>query len=322
MGERLLIADSDSSKTPVTVEALQGQLDLIAEALDSSGDGFAIWKLAPEESGDHRNFSLVLINKAGAKLANKNQQEIIGSNLREVIFGPAAETLESLFVRALNVGHSVKEIVPSISDTGEFLAFENIVVPFGNDLVFATYRDVSISSREHSRLVWLTEHDYLTGMPNRSKLESSIAESLIRSQTSGDLMSFSFIDIDYFKDINDTYGHDVGDALLVNFVKRIRHSLPESALVARISGDEFGILLTNLKSENHLKELIDEVFSAMQRPFNRGQLEFSITCSAGCVLTNGWQTSKELMKLADQAMYQAKQAGRNRYKLENVSKTI
>jgi diguanylate cyclase (GGDEF)-like protein len=181
---------------------------------------------------------------------------------------------------------------------------------------------VSISTREHSRLVWLTEHDYLTGMPNRSKLESSIAESLISSQASGDLMSFSFIDIDYFKEINDTYGHDAGDALLVNFVKRIRHSLPESALVARISGDEFGILLTNLKSENHLKELIDEVFSAMQRPFNRGEVEFSITCSAGCVLTNGWQTSKELMKLADQAMYQSKQAGRNRYKLENLTRTI
>ncbi|MEY4451880.1 MAG: hypothetical protein RLZZ380_1001 [Actinomycetota bacterium] len=318
----MFIADTVGTEKLVTVETLQRQLDLIAEALDSSGDGFAIWQLAPAEGGSAPTFNLVLINKAGATIAGKDQGKIIGSNLRDIIFGPATTVLESLFARALNAGHSVKEIVPSVTDEGELLVFENTVVPFGADLVFTTYRDVSVSSREHNRLVWLTEHDYLTGMPNRAKLETSISESLISAENTGELMGFSFIDIDHFKDINDTYGHDVGDALLVNFVKRIRHSLPETALVARISGDEFGLLLTNLKSEQHLQELVDEVFSAMQRPFNRGSLEFSITCSAGCVLTNGGQSSKELMKIADQAMYQAKQSGRNRYRLVNITRTI
>jgi diguanylate cyclase (GGDEF)-like protein len=223
-----------------------------------------------------------------------------------------------LFGRALSEGHGVKQVVPGITADGSKGSFENTVVPFGKDLVFVTYRDVSGAQREHKKLLWLAEHDFLTGMPNRAKLQEHLVESFVKSQERNFLMAFIFIDIDYFKQVNDSFGHDVGDSLLVNFVKRIRHSLPERALVARIAGDEFGVLIQDVKGEEHVRELLDNVFSAMKRPFTLGEIETTIGCSAGCVVTDGSLPPGETMRVADKMMYQAKHEGRNRFVVQST----
>lgn len=298
--------------------ARQEQLDLIGEALDASDDGFAIWKSVRALDQSIENFSLVLMNKTGADKAGHPQLELLGQLLTEIVPGKDAKSLHTLFEKALRKGHSVKDIVPVTGPDGLPGAFENTVVPFGNDLVFATYRDVSGVEREHARLLWLAEHDFLTGMPNRAKLQESLAESVAMAREKGVLTGFVFIDIDHFKTVNDTYGHDVGDAVLVNFVKRIRHSLPESALVARIAGDEFAVLLHELEQESQLQELMEEVFAAMQRPFKRDEIDIPITCSAGCVLTDGSAHPDEVMRIADKAMYRAKFEGRNRFLVEPI----
>jgi diguanylate cyclase (GGDEF)-like protein len=302
--------------------ALQGQLDLIGDALDASEDGFAIWRAIRQSDATIGEFSLLLMNKAGAEAAGQPQAMLIGQTLTEVVGADTAKGLHALFEKALNQGHGAKEVVPVVSADGQSGSFENTVVPFGRDLVFATYRDVSDEQREHNRLVWLSEHDFLTGMPNRAKLQDALARATAFAITNATLMAFVFIDIDHFKNVNDTHGHDIGDALLVNFVKRIRHSLPESALVARIAGDEFAVLLTDLKGESHLKDLMNEVFSAMKRPFSRDEIEMAITCSAGCVLTDGSEHPDEIMRIADKLMYEAKFQGRNRFGVESVLKII
>ena len=308
---------SKSEKEAIS-KARQAQLDLIGDALDASEHGFAIWKSVRASDQSIENFTLVLMNKTGADKAGHPQLELIGKLLTEVVPDPDAKGLHALFEKALTKGHSVKDVVPVTAPDGLPGAFENTVVPFGKDLVFATYRDVSEVEREHTRLLWLTEHDFLTGMPNRAKLQESLAESVASAREKGRLTGFVFIDIDHFKNVNDTYGHDVGDAVLVNFVKRIRNSLPASALVARIAGDEFAVLLHELEQESQLKELMDEVFAAMQRPFKRDEIDIPITCSAGCVLTDGTAHPDEIMRIADKAMYRAKFEGRNRFLVEPI----
>jgi diguanylate cyclase (GGDEF)-like protein len=307
----------EAEKDAISAARLEA-LNLISDALDASEDGFAIWKAAKDKNGSVDSFSLVLINSAGAEVAGQTQQELIGKPLTTVARPSDSQGLHDLFVKALRVGHSVKETV--IGETSEHVptAFENTVVPFGTDLVFATFRDVSESSSERNRLLWLSEHDALTGIANRSKLQVSLEETVSRARKEGFLAGFVFIDIDHFKAVNDTYGHETGDDLLINFVKRVRNSLPESALVARISGDEFAVVLEGLRGEAHLRELIDEVFSSMQRPFRRGEIEASITCSAGCVLTDGTVNPDEIIRIADRRMYQAKNEGRNRYLVESI----
>jgi diguanylate cyclase (GGDEF)-like protein len=307
-----------------SAEYSQTQLDMISDALDASDDGFAIWKCVRGEDQSISDFTLLLMNNSGlAGLAGLGTKitNPIGMTLEAVTGEESSRELHDLFVQALSQGHSVKGVVPGITIEGTKGSFENTVVPFGRDLVFATYRDVSADEREHKRLVWLTEHDFLTGMPNRAKLQEHLAESFIKAQESKTLLAFVFIDIDYFKDVNDTYGHDVGDALLVNFVKRIRHSLPGDALVARIAGDEFGICIQDVKNEEHLSELMDNVFGAMEREFTLGDIETKIACSAGCVVTDGSDQPEEVMRIADKMMYQAKHEGRGRFIIQPLVET-
>jgi diguanylate cyclase (GGDEF)-like protein len=303
---------------PGTPESSQLPLDVILEALDASEDGIAIWKVIRGVNQTVQDYALVLMNDAGASVAGKPKQELIGKTLTAVVGVETSVGLRALFSRALSEGRGVKEIVPTFDEGAVRGAYENTVVPFGKDLVFATYRDVSESVEERERLIWLSEHDYLTGIPNRSKLQASLDECVSTCKQTGSLFGFVFIDIDYFKNVNDTYGHGVGDALLVNFVKRIRHSLPETALVARISGDEFAILLKTLKGEEQLRELMNEVFSSMARPFVHDEIEISVTCSAGCVLNDGSEHPDEIMRISDKAMYEAKHKGRARYVVQTV----
>jgi diguanylate cyclase (GGDEF)-like protein len=89
-------------------------------------------------------------------------------------------------------------------------------------------------------------------------------------------------------------------------------------LVARISGDEFAILLRTLKGEEQLRELMNEVFSSMARPFVHDEIEISVTCSAGCVLNDGSEHPDEIMRISDKAMYEAKHKGRARYIVQTV----
>jgi diguanylate cyclase (GGDEF)-like protein len=307
----------EAAKDAISAARLEA-LNLISDALDASDDGFAIWKAAKDKNGTVESFSLLLMNSTGAEAAGHPQEELIGKLLTEIVAVEESKGLHKLFVKALTLGHSVKETVSAEYPGSPPIAYENTVVPFGKDLVFATYRDVSESATERNRLLWLSEHDALTGIANRTKLQVSLEETVSRARKEGFLAGFVFIDIDHFKAVNDTYGHETGDDLLINFVKRVRNSLPESAFVARISGDEFAVVLERLRGEAHLRELLDEIFSSMQRPFRRGEIETSITCSAGCVLTDGTAPPEEIMRVADKTMYQAKFEGRNRYLVESI----
>lgn len=297
-------------------DALQEQLEVMSEALNASHDGFAIWKAIRSSENEVIGFTLIFINKSGAAATGREPHDLIGLTLEDVVGLEESKGLFKLFSASLEEVCSKKDVVQVDSPAGWVGAYENSVVPFSNDQVVTSFHDISEERREHQRLIWLTEHDYLTGMPNRSKLESFLETAVGNAKRDGSMLAFVFIDIDHFKTVNDTFGHDIGDALLVNFVKRIRHSLPDTALAARIAGDEFAVVIEGVRNENHLRELMDEVFNAMKRPFNHNTPNLAITCSAGCVLTDGSERPEEVMRFADKAMYQAKHEGRNRYLID------
>ena len=192
---------------------------------------------------------------------------------------------------------------------------------FNSDGQFTGYcgigRDITAQKQREEDIVRLAFYDPLTNLPNRRLLLDRLAKALVtsgRSHTRGALL---FIDLDNFKDLNDTMGHDVGDQLLEKVASRLSLCVRQGDTVARFGGDEFVVMLIDLSAEvgaavDQVKTVGQKILETLNLPFElRGHVHFS-TPSIGMTLFGGQnQSVDELLKRADLAMYQAKEAGRN-----------
>ncbi|MBK1642105.1 diguanylate cyclase [Chromatium okenii] len=168
-------------------------------------------------------------------------------------------------------------------------------------------RDQLRQSREEMRHRAL--HDTLTGLPNRAQFREALNEMIQITQRSGEAFAVALLDIDHFKTINDTLGHDKGDVLLCAVAERITATLPAPVLTARLGGDEFALLLPPSALEP-LAEL-ERLVVALRLPIIAGAERFSITSSLGLALGDGDAEPGNLLKQADLALYRAKENGRN-----------
>lgn len=174
----------------------------------------------------------------------------------------------------------------------------------------ARQRDQLHQSREEMRHRAL--HDALTGLPNRVQFREALSEAILASLHSGRGFAVALMDIDHFKTINDTLGHDKGDVLLCAVAERIRAALPESGLVARLGGDEFALLLPTACDAAAATQQAAQIVTALRRALIVGDDHFSITCSLGLAIGSAESEPGELLKQADLALYRAKEEGRNR----------
>jgi len=170
-------------------------------------------------------------------------------------------------------------------------------------------RDQLQRSREELRHRAL--HDALTGLPNRVRFREALLDAIERCRREGGGFAVALLDIDHFKTINDTLGHDKGDVLLGAVSQRLLASLPEQALVARLGGDEFALLLARSQGEDPLIQA-EQLIETLRAPIRLADDSFAITCSLGLTLGDGQSEPGELLKQADLALYRAKEEGRNR----------
>lgn len=170
-----------------------------------------------------------------------------------------------------------------------------------------------ISKRERE-LDELAHHDALTQMPNRMMFQKGLDAAISRAARLNSKLAVFFLDLDDFKVINDTLGHDVGDKLLVEVSKRLFTVMRNNDLLARIGGDEFNILVEDLESEIVAEEIAQKIINEMKMFFEVDGEKMYITCSIGIsIYPNDGKESVSLLKDADLAMYHAKESGRNRY---------
>jgi diguanylate cyclase (GGDEF)-like protein len=160
-------------------------------------------------------------------------------------------------------------------------------------------------------------HDQLTGLANRALLEDRLSQALTRYRRSGEQVALLMLDLDRFKQVNDTLGHNAGDKLVQEVGDRLRALLRETDTVARIGGDEFAIVQVG-PEEADVRRLCERIIQVIRKPFLIGDREARIGVSIGTVLASKERSEGgELMREADAAMYRAKAAGRDCFRIAN-----
>jgi diguanylate cyclase (GGDEF)-like protein/PAS domain S-box-containing protein len=182
--------------------------------------------------------------------------------------------------------------------------------------VVVVSRDITERKAAESRVQHLAHHDALTDLPNRTLMSDRMRQALAHARRDNAMLAVMFLDLDNFKPVNDTLGHEIGDQLLKEVAKRLLACVPrESDSLSRIGGDEFLILLARILSRSEASVVAERVLEAMEQPFQIGPHSLRISTSIGIAIFpfNG-QEEKELIKNADTAMYRAKEGGRNGYR--------
>src|SRR5207253_2633039 len=175
-------------------------------------------------------------------------------------------------------------------------------------------RDVTERMKLEEQLTHQAFHDSLTGLPNRALFRDRLDQALARAKRSGELVAVLLADLDGFKQVNDTLGHDAGDQLLQEVGRRFKHVVRDSDTVARFGGDEFALLLEYV-TEREVLALAERLLDGVGRPVVIAGREVSLGASIGVVLDSGSGQSEELVRDADVAMYSAKDAGLGRYEI-------
>lgn len=180
----------------------------------------------------------------------------------------------------------------------------------------AVLRDVTMAAAHEARMQRLAFHDVLTGLPNRVLLQDRASQAMLHSQRTGTLVAVMYLDLDCFKEINDSLGHQAGDAALVHMAKALQSSVRQTDTVCRLGGDEFVVLLTDLPSAEHLQGIAEKIQQSCAVPFEWEGKTYTLHASIGVALYPEHATQWEaLLNCADMAMYAAKQAGRRQARL-------
>lgn len=180
--------------------------------------------------------------------------------------------------------------------------------------VVTTYTDISDRKRIEAEVQHLAHHDVLTGLANRSLLDARLQQAIADARRCKQHLAVLFIDLDRFKNINDSLGHQVGDELLVQVAERLRSEVRETDIVARLGGDEFVIALQGLSNASDAARITETLLSRLSMPYQVGLTELHATPSIGIsVFPDDAEDTDSLLRNADAAMYHAKAVGRANY---------
>jgi len=268
-----------------------------------------------------RGHRVVFANAAFERLFGYSAEEVLGGKLRDLII-PESRLHECAQVeRELTQGGVASLETERKKKDGGLVEVSFEARPLRVDgkiggLIF-TFREISERKRIEAKLQHDALHDTLTGLPNRALFLDRLNLAFSRrARRRGQNCGVLFLDLDHFKEVNDTMGHAAGDALLIGVAGRLRAALRPQDTAARLGGDEFAVLVENIMSFKDIERMADRVLQAMERKFEVTGRSICVGASIGVAIAGAEHTAPELLiRDADFAMYRAKQAGGGRIEI-------
>jgi diguanylate cyclase (GGDEF)-like protein/PAS domain S-box-containing protein len=265
----------------------------------------------------------LMVNPALARMYGySSPQELMGvlNNINEQLYVDKARRAE--FVQAIENSHNVQNFESLVykKDGSTIWISENaraVTDEAGNLLYYeGTVEDITSRKSYEVQLEYQATHDTLTGLPNRCMLNDRLLQCINFATRYKNKMAVAFLDLDQFKLINDSMGHEVGDQLLLIMSQRLSACVREVDTVVRIGGDEFVILISNIDSIHDIMSSMKRILESVSEPCEIHGLNYLVTCSIGISLyPDDGADPTVLLKNADSAMYEAKKAGRNNYQV-------
>ncbi|HVK99125.1 MAG TPA: EAL domain-containing protein, partial [Dongiaceae bacterium] len=183
--------------------------------------------------------------------------------------------------------------------------------------------DITHVKYQQETLELMAHYDALTRLPNRVLFADRFKQAIAHSRRDNSLLAVCYLDLDGFKQVNDQHGHETGDQLLIEAARRIQSCLREEDTISRLGGDEFALLLGNVKSVEQLKSVMTRIHQLVSQPYKIGDKQLHVAVSSGATLYPLDDANPDtLIRHADQAMYRAKQEGRNRFYLFDPSRDL
>ena len=290
----------------------QEQLQLLGIALSSAANGVLI-------TDQHGRIDWV--NPAFELMTGYSRDELFGSTPRQFGFGSEKgglfqDVLDGKVAGSAWCGESIERhrdgsafnvrqtITPIRGAGGETTHFISIL------------EDVTASRQAEESVRRLAYYDYLTDLPTRALFHDRLTQAVALARRGGDTLALVFLDLDHFKQVNDTHGHDMGDELLKGVAKRLLACVRESDTVARLAGDEFIIIMPTAATSTNATIVAEKIVVAIAEPFEFGQVRLQIGVSIGIAFfPEDADDEALLLKHADAAMYEAKAGGRNGFRL-------
>jgi len=259
------------------------------------------------------------------------KEELLGINYRIFVADEDAKAVYQAFNQVYQTGKPNRGFGYKVIRKDGSIGFTEISVSLlknekGEAIGFrGIARDVTERKQLEQKLADIATHDFITGLPNRILLNDRLVVGLAQAERNGTKLAVMMLDLDWFKTINDTFGHGVGDQLLRAAGERLAGLVRKSDTVARLGGDEFVLLLSPIPKMEDATKVAQKILGAFRKPFVLGGHRLNITTSIGiAVYPEDGEDVETLLKNADTAMYWAKEQGRNNYELywDNGTKTL
>ncbi|PUB86144.1 MAG: hypothetical protein DBP02_03835 [gamma proteobacterium symbiont of Ctena orbiculata] len=253
-----------------------------------------------------------------------DREATVGKTIGELV--PQAsplKTIESMLIRLLSRGESIENIPMEIEGKGQESIWIGLTIHALYDSgtgraigAVSSILDITEQKSHEHRLEQLAHFDNLTRLPNRLLAIDRLRQMIARVRRTGEMMAVCYLDLDGFKAVNDTFGHEAGDDLLRETAQRLTLCIRDGDTVARLGGDEFLILLADLKDQQESQFILKRILGMTTKPYVvTGGIQSTVTASLGVTLfPNDNSEPDELIRHADQAMYMAKESGKNCYK--------